>query len=288
MIRKLVTFQLAALFVVSSQTAAQVGEVEATVLEIVTQVKADGPMPSGNADRSARTRMTVLGDKIRIDPIEGSSPQILSTSGTAYSLSIRGVEFYTIDTVKKEYSRLDLTEMKKMMSNAMSMLGQLQMKVSGSKFEVDSLGPGEPVLGYPTQRWKSVQAMTISASMGADSMAMSSENRTESLYARAVSALSDASMPGQDSLMSFGMFGNLITDEMQKSMMAAYSKLPKGMPIKSVTTSTMMSGMADFTIVTTTEVAKIDKVKVPASFFELPKGYKQVDPDLPGLKPPTQ
>ncbi|MND08330.1 hypothetical protein D3C83_308800 [compost metagenome] len=50
----------------------------------------------------------------------------------------------------------------------------------------------------------------------------------------------------------------------------------------------MMTGMSDITMVTTTEVAKIEKVKVPASFFEVPKDYKEVEPDLPGLKPPIQ
>ncbi len=257
-------------------------------MEIVVTIKAEGPMEGGAADRSSRTRMTTVGDKVRIDAVEGSSPQILSTTGTAYSLALgNGVELYTIDTARKEYSRLDLAEIKKMMSNAMSMLGQLEMNVSGSKFEVDSLGPGETVLGHPTQRWRSVQSMTIAAAVGTDTMSMSMENRTESLYARDVEALSGTTMPGQDSLMSMGMFEGLLTDEITKTMMDAYRKLPKGMPIRSVATSAMMSGIADFTIVTTTEVAKIEKVKVPASFFEVPKGYTQVDADLPGLKPPT-
>lgn len=286
MIRKFVAFPLA-LVALSTQALGQAGEVEATAMEIVTHVKADAPMLGSPADRSARTRMTVMGDRIRIDAIEGSSPQVLSTSASAYSLSVGGVELYTIDTVKKEYSRIDVAEMKKVMSNAMSMLGELQMKVSGSKFEVDSLGPGEVVLGHPTQRWKSLQSMTIAASLGADSMAMSMENRTESLYAADVSALSAVGIPGQDSLTSFGAFGSLITDEMLERMMTAYRRLPKGMPIRSVTTSIMMTGISDITMVTTTEVQKIEKAMVPASFFELPKNYKQVDLDLPGLKPST-
>jgi hypothetical protein len=198
------------------------------------------------------------------------------------------VDFYTIDTVKKEYSRIDLAQMKKMMSEAMSVLGQLDLKLSGYKFEVDSLGPGETVLGYSTQRWRSIQAMTLSASMGGDSLAMSTENRSESLYAPDVEALRATALPGQDSVMSMGMFGDLLTGEMSNAMMTAYRKLPKGIPIRTTATSTMMTGMIDFTIVTTSEVSKIEKVRLPASFFELPKGYKQVEVDLSALRRPAQ
>ena len=263
-------------------------EVEATVVEITVSMKSEAPVPvPGN--RGSRTRLTIADGKARFDQIEGSSPQILSASPTAYSLSSRnGFDLYTIDTAKKEYSRVDLAQMKEMMSDAMSMLGQVNMKMSSSRFDVDSLGAGEAVLGYPTVRWRSVQSMTVSMAVGADSIAMAMENTTESLYAPSIEALKAGTLPEQDSIMKLGMFDGLVTDELMKTMAVAYQKLPKGIPIRSVATTSMMMGMEEFTVTTTTEVSKIEKVKRPASFFELPKGYKEVEMDLSGVGKPSQ
>jgi hypothetical protein len=61
------------------------------------------------------------------------------------------------------------------------------------------------------------------------------------------------------------------------------AKMPKGLPLKSASHTTSYFGPMDVTLTMNTQVTKIEKVSVPASLFELPKGYKLVD--LPTLKP---
>jgi hypothetical protein len=41
--------------------------------------------------------------------------------------------------------------------------------------------------------------------------------------------------------------------------------------------------MMDMAMSNTTELTSIEKVEVPAVYFELPKGYKQVEMPLPSM-----
>jgi hypothetical protein len=278
---------LFALQVAATTSQSPIPEVEATVVEVSIAIKTESEVPVPGKEGS-RTRYTIAGDKLRFDRIEGSSPQIMSASPDAYSISFNGgAGLLIVDSARKEYSRFDLGQMKQMMADMMSGLNGFDMKMTGSKFDVDSLGPGEPMFGYATQRWRTVQAFTVSMSMGTDSMAMSMENRTEALYAPAFEPLKQGMLQDQDSI-SLSMLPGLVSEELQRSMREAYAKLPNGMPIRSVATTTMMTGMMDITFTTTTEVTKIEKVRRPASFFEVPKGYKEVEPDLPVMEKPAQ
>ena len=269
---------------VAAATPPTQSDVEATALDVTVSMKSESPGPIPGAPGS-KTRMTVSGNGVRFDRIEGTSPHILSVNPDAYAISNTS-GYYVVDSVRREFSRIEVAQMAGMVQDAVAALENFNMKMNASKFEVDSLGPGEPVFGYPTQRWRMRQSLKASLAVGSDNIEMSIDNTIESLYAPGVAALVAAALAGQDSIMKLETFGGLIDGAALDSMLAQYKRLPPGLPIRSTAKSTSTMPMGSFSVTTTTEVSKIEKVRLPASLFDVPKGYKEIEFDFSMLKPP--
>ncbi len=263
--------------------------VDATIVETSVTTTSDAPGQAAGTGKASRMRMTIHGNSIRYDNLEGISAAIPTSSPNAYALVHGGgLTFYTVDTVKKEFSKIDFKAMAEEMSDAFAALESLNMSVSDATSEVDSLGPGEAVLGYRTNRWRSIQKMTMSASMGSDTMAMAIEMHSDALYAPDLdSVLAAAAWQMSDSLTTLGPFAAMLPKGLVEKLQATQEKLPKGMPIRTIAKQIVMMGPMDMTTTTTTEITKVERVKHPGSFFAVPSGYKEVESKFP-FDTPTQ
>jgi hypothetical protein len=242
-------------------------------------------MPGMSADSAMRTRMriTYQDRRARHDRLEGVSSIIPATSPDSYLL-IDGTTatFYVVDSVRKEFSKLDLAAMMEGAAGAMSALEGLQFSLKDVGAAADSLGVGETVLGYATNHWRLTQTMVISAGMGGDSSAMQMMIQQDFHYAPALEHLLGPTLYWLDSLEVSSPFERLFDPGTIEKFRAAEAKLPKGIPLKVSAAQTMMIGLEEVAMTITTEMTRVERVQRPPSFFMVPAGYKEVKPDLFG------
>jgi hypothetical protein len=262
---------------------------DATLTE--TLITTTQNMPGLPSDSAVRTKMRVTyqGKRARQDRIEGLSPHIPSASPDAYVI-IDGVEgiFYVVDTIKKEFSRLDFVEMLEDAAGLMSTMDGLELKMKDVTASSDSIGPGEPVLGYATNHWQMIQKMVITAGIAGESQATQMIMRQDVYYAPALDSLLGPSLYWVDSLEVSNPFESMFDSASVAKFKAAHAKLPKGVPLKTTAAQTMMMGLEEMTTTITTEVTRVEKVRRPASYFAIPEGYKEVEPDFLQLDKPAQ
>ena len=101
---------------------------DATLTEnlIVTSQNMPG-LPSDSAIRT-RMRITYQGKRARHDRLEGFSSLIPVTNPNAYMI-IDGVEgvFYVVDTIKKEFTKLDIAGLMEYAAGMMSVVERLEI-----------------------------------------------------------------------------------------------------------------------------------------------------------------
>ena len=209
-------------------------------------------------------------------------------AGTYRLTLYEGTRVISVDTVKREYSEMDFRKMDNLFSEMTKMLSSMDMKMSGMKAEATDLGDGGIILGHPTSHWKVHQTMTTSMAAQGDTMALSTDMFIDTWFANDIARLAPKGPMNSgelepDSLalrMAHGIFG----EDMEKSL-EAYKKMPKTLPLKTVTSGSVEMGPMDVIMTTTLEVTKFERGKFDAALFQVPKGYKLVD--FPGLKPPS-
>jgi hypothetical protein len=252
--------------------------IQATRYEYSTESKSEGPTA---ANTSGRYVATFTDRHFRVDVLESTGPDTPGKPSAGSFMLSRDRQVYSIDTVKHEYYEFSPEKLKQQMGEMMKAVPGMQMKFSGFKFDVTDLGDGENILDHPTRRWKIRQLMNVTTIMMGDTISISMETTQETWSAK------DMFGPGNPMTSvdsgAVSVFGDLIPAAELAGLRASMAKMPKGLPLKSASHTTSYFGPMDVTLTMNTQVTKIEKVRVPASLFELPKGYKLVD--LPTLKP---
>ena len=249
--------------------------VKATRYEFSTESKSEGPVA---VNMSGRYMATYVKDQMRIDVLsQTGSNAALGPGAGSYMLIGKG-RFFSVDTVKHEYSELSGKKVKAQMTEMLKAIPGVQLKFSDLKVDVKDLGDGQTILGHPTRRWRISQVVNVSVIMMGDTMTVSSETVQETSYAKDLFAPSNP-MVRLDSAST--QFDDIMPAEHIKKLRAAYAQLPKGIPLKLTSRSTSYFGDTDSSFTSTTEVSKIYPVTVVSSQFAVPKDYKLVD--LPGL-----
>jgi hypothetical protein len=204
-----------------------------------------------------------------------------------YTLIFDAGRIYSVDTVKREYFLLDQKSLANTVSDAMIGFEALDFRVTDTKFDVTDMGDGEPVASHPTRRWRVTGAATLAMSVAGQTDAVTVEELTDYYYA------SDFTMPViqtmvPDTSAASGAFAAIMGREHARKVAEEYSKLPRSTPIKTVTRMSFAAGIMDVASTETMELSSIQTISVPASYFELPKGFKKVDMPLPEMPiPPT-
>ena len=266
--------------------------VSATRYEYKTESTSPGPDGSP-INATGKMRATASGSLVRYEviptpvlvkiPGEDSTRMVVGPDNS-YTLMLGGDRIYSIDTVKREYFLTDMSKLESGLADAMSGLAMMNFKVSGTKIDVREIGEGDKVMDHPTSHWRSTGTFTITMAAMSDTVAITMEESSDFYYAR------DLGIPFMrlfqpDSAMVSGPLAQLFGPENAKIMSTGYAKLPKATPVKTVTRMMVIMGEMDMSMSNTAQLTSIEKVDVPAAYFELPKGYKQVEMPLPSMKP---
>lgn len=252
--------------------------VQATRYEYSTETKSEGPVA---VQISGLYAVTYTDRKSRMDVLKATGPQTPGKQ-TAGSFTLKTDQHvYSVDPEKHEYSEMSPENLKAQAGDLMKAMKGMQFKFSDFKFDVSDLGDGATLLGHPTRRQKIKQRMTVTAVMMGDTVAISIESTQETWKAKDLRGAIDPTIADDTSFST--PFGDIIPQADVDKLKAEMAKAPKGLPLKSVTETTTYFGPMEINATVNMVVTKIEKVNVPASLFELPKGYKLVD--LPPIRP---
>jgi hypothetical protein len=263
-------------FIAALQLAATVPAIQ---IEATTTSESSGATQAPGS--SSRSVMIISGKNFRMEELERTGPETpLNKAGTV--MLMRGDErkMFSIDPSRKEYFELDLTKMQSQIAALLKSMPGMEMKFGDMKASVEDLGDGEPLLGHPTRHYKMSTTMTINSVMGTQSMSMTMGTSSDTWFAKDLET-PDNTMAADTTMLT--QFRELIPGLDAKKYRDEIAKLPRLVPLKSVSTTASQFGPVDMTIKVTQLTTRVEKKQVPASTFEVPAGYRQIDmPNLVG------
>ena len=258
-----------ATFLAALQLAATVPAIQ---IESTTSTEAKGPVPAS----SSKSVMTVAGANVKMEELERTGPAMPGRTAGSYMLMIGSErKMYSVDPQKKEYFEFDVARMQSQITAMMKSMPGMQMKFSDLEAKVEDLGDGEPLLGHPTRHFRITNALTMNAVVMSDSMSISMETSSDTYFAKDLAMDTAAMMSGDTSMLT--QFREFIPGIDANKFREQFSKLPKLVPLKTVTKSSSYFGPMDMTMTITQLVTRVEKKQMPALTFTIPAGYKKVE-----------
>ena len=238
---------------------------------------------TGNKEQvTMRGKGTYAGDDAKIEIIEASSSaggqDTYGGKGSYFVVKDGGKVMYMVSPKDKQYMKWDMAAMLAGMSKMVNAVGGLvKMQISDVHIEAHDLGPGETVQGFPTHHYQMVQNYTMSASVFGHKSTTKTESTVDYYFAPSLKIANPFVSSGQQmaAMSQFDMFNN---SDFKSQLTAAEAKLPhNGVPLKMVTTnvSTDDKGKKE-TSTSSMEMINFHPTNVPASTFEMPAGYTEV------------
>jgi hypothetical protein len=222
-------------------------------------------------------------NKMRVDvKMAGSSGSVgmLSTQGTVSMIvADSGKTITYLDSKNNQYLTVKPTEM---IAQAQQM-GGMKMDFSGTEAKVDNLGAGPVILGHPTAHYRVATGMTMKISAMGQEQTVKIGSTTDSYYATDLNADLNpfASLSGGDMANMFGTTNK----EFATKMKAAQAKLPKGTPLRAISSSTLSAQGQTKVTNSQAEVTAIQWVASDPKAFEVPATYTALKvPALTGSK----
>lgn len=233
---------------------------------VVVQGKPDTGVITGHAVGTA--------DKMRLDvKMQGSGSEVgmLSSQGeVSMIVTDSGKTITYLDSKNGQYLRVRPTEM---VAQAQQM-GGMKMDFFGTEAKVDNLGAGPTILGHPTSHYRVATGMTMKISAMGQEQTVKIGSTTDTYYATDIKADLNpfASVSGGDMA---NMFGTTNKDFAAK-LKAVQAKLPKGTPLRAVSSSTLVSQGQTKITNSQAEVTSIQWVPSDPKVFEVPTTYTAV------------
>jgi hypothetical protein len=217
-------------------------------------------------------------DKMRLDvSLKGSRAHVspLADSTVTMIVTDSGKTISYLDIKKSQYLRVRPAEM---IAQAQEM-GGMKMTFSATDAKVDSLGAGPVILGHPTSHYRVATGMTMTISALGQEQTVKISSTNDTFYATDVRGDLNpfASLTGGDMANMFGTANK----EFAEKMKAAQAKLPKGVPLRATSESTMIAQGQTRVTKTQAEVTSLDWVNSDPKAFEVPPTYTALQ--LPGL-----
>jgi hypothetical protein len=239
---------------------------------VVVQGKPDTTVIMGHAVGTA--------SKMRLDvKTQGSGAALgmLSSQGEVSMIVADGGKTITyLDSKKSQYLTVRPTDM-----IAQAQMSGMKMEFSGTEAKVDSLGAGPAVLGHPTSHYRVVTGMTMTISAMGQQQTVKVGSTTDTYYATDLRADLNpfASLNGADMANMFGTTNKEFADKMK----AVQAKLPKGTPLRAVSSNTLASQGETKITNSQAEVTSIQWVAPDPKAFEVPSTYTALQvPGMPG------
>ncbi len=237
---------------------------------------------SGIPDTSVLTGHAVgSADKMRVDVKMkmqggGTAVGLLASHGdVSMIVTDSGKTITYLDSKNAQYIRVRPTEM---IAQAQQ-LGGMKMDFSGTEAKVDNLGAGPTILGHPTSHYRVATAMTMKISAMGQEQTVKVGSKTDTYYATDIKGDLNpfASLNGGDMANMLGTNNKEFADKMK----AVQAKLPKGVPLRVVSSSSLTSEGKTRITDSHAEVTAVQLVSADPGVFEVPKAYTQA----PGQQP---
>ncbi len=259
-------------------------------------VRSEGGPGAGGANMESQVWLE--GDAMKIE-FTGMPENPMFGRGS-YML-MKGDEVFIVNPEKQTYTRLDLEQLSGMMSSMTQAMGGMgvEMRVERPRFEKLLEEAGPAIQGYPTQHYRYHTSYTMVMEMPVGgSMTNSSDTIDDVWTTTAIEVPIDS--------QAFEAFaGAAPLPELRELTEAERAKMT-GFPLKRVMVSKNESGGTGMMArmmkmgggggggetTTTFEVVDIREQAIPASTFEIPAGYSEVEmmqqgpamPDLEGME----
>lgn len=212
------------------------------------------------------------GSYSRIDYTQTMVPGGMMSAGTYMITNAATKTVTSVDPAKHEYTVIDVGELGKAAGDMQAAMGGVaKTEITDIKVNVEDLGPGEPLDGYATYKYRLTQSWTMKITVMGHAMSTPSQSMTDIWIAPQLDGLMDPSArpaPGP----ATGMMAELTTQ-----LTAAYAKVRKGLPLKRVSTSESGEGARKHTTTMTMLITNVKKAAISPSVFQVPAGYTKVD-----------
>jgi hypothetical protein len=250
-------------------------------------MKSTGKSTGNKEQVTMRGRGTYSGDDAKLEILEASASaggkDTYGGKGAYFIVKNGGQVMYMVDPNQKQYMKWDMQAMLAGMSKVVNAVGGfVKMQISDPKVDVQDLGAGETVQGYPTRHYRMIQNFTMSASVLGHKSTTRSESTVDYYFSPTLRIANPfvANSQQMAAMSQFDMFNN---SDYKTQMSAAMAKMPKnGVPLKMVSTtvSTDDKGKQE-TSTSVMEMINFKATNVPSSAFEIPSGYTEIQ--MPNL-----
>jgi hypothetical protein len=210
----------------------------------------------------------VDGPRAKVEFHESDQPML--QAGDYLVTQDGGKTLFLVNPQEKTYSKWDLEGMLAVFGNVMeSMKGLVNLDFSDPKVEKLAEESGGEILGYPTTHYKYRTSYTTKIKV----LGMHRESTTETVQDLwTTKAFGDSGL----SVWLRNEPPRTGNEQIDKLISAQMSQI-QGFPLKteSVSTTTGQKGKHESTARQETVVTELEKVGVPDSTFEIPKGYTE-------------
>lgn len=239
---------------------------------------------SGRPDTSVLTGHAVgTADKMRVDVKmqgAGAAMGMLANQGeVSMIVTDSGKTITYLDSRNNQYIKVRPTEM---IAQAQQM-GGMKMDFSGTEAKVDNLGAGPTILGHPTSHYRVATGMTMKISAMGQEQTVKISSTTDTYYATDLKGDLNpfASLNGGDMANMFGTTNKEFADKMR----AAQAKLPKGTPLRAVSSSSLTAQGQTRVTNSQAEVTAVQWVPYDPKAYEVPATYTAAQlPTMPSAK----
>jgi hypothetical protein len=217
-------------------------------------------------------------DKMRLDlTMKGASAKVTPIADSAVSMIVTdsGKTITYLDVKKSQFLRVRPAEM---VAQAQQM-GGMKMDFSETSANVDSLGAGPAILGHPTSHYRVTTGMTMTISAMGQQQTVKIASSNDAYYATDIKGYLNpfTTLTGGDMSAIFGTTNKDFGDKMK----AVQQKLPKGTPLRALSTATIVAQGQTRVTSSAAEVTGIQWVDTDPKTFEVPANYTATQ--LPGI-----
>jgi hypothetical protein len=220
----------------------------------------------GTADKM-RLDLTMKGAAARVTPISDSAVSMIVTDS--------GKTITYLDSKRNQFLRVRPAEM---VAQAQQM-GGMKMDFSETTAKVDSLGAGPAILGHSTSHYRVTTGMTMTISAMGQQQTVKIASTNDAYYANDIKGYLNpfTTLTGGDMAGIFGTTNKDFGDKMK----AVQQRLPKGTPLRALSTATIVAQGNTRVTNSAAEVTGVSWIATDPKIFEVPTTYTAAQ--LPGM-----
>jgi hypothetical protein len=225
----------------------------------------------GTADK-LRVDLTMKGPGAQVSPLGGPGGQI------SMILADSGKTVTYLDAAASHYMTVRPAEML-----AKAQQAGVKMDFSGTEAKVDNLGAGPAILGHPTSHYRTGTGMTMTINAMGQQQVVKISSTSDYYFANDIKGAVNpfASMSGGDMAAMFGSSNKEFADKLRSMQ----DKLPKGTPLRVLSSSTMVAQGQTRVTTTQGDATSVQWVDTNPKQFEIPSTYTAVTlPGMPGAQ----